>query len=85
MGLLVRQVSAELARKVVIGCCSALAELEADVECWADVWPGEARLTEFLVPRVFRGPHPLSHRFRLPFVAFESARGIDPVDFDSRD
>jgi phosphohistidine phosphatase len=29
----------------------ALAELEADVERWADVSPGEARLTEFVVPR----------------------------------
>ncbi len=29
----------------------ALAELEADVVRWADVAPGEARLTEFVVPR----------------------------------
>jgi len=29
----------------------ALAELEADVEHWAEVSPGEARLTEFVVPR----------------------------------
>ncbi len=29
----------------------ALAELEADVERWADVSPGEARLTKFVVPR----------------------------------
>jgi phosphohistidine phosphatase len=29
----------------------ALARLEADVERWADVAPGEARLTEFVVPR----------------------------------
>ena len=29
----------------------ALAELEADVVHWADVAPGEARLTEFVVPR----------------------------------
>jgi phosphohistidine phosphatase len=32
----------------------ALAELEADVERWADVAPGEARLTEFVVPRELR-------------------------------
>ena len=29
----------------------ALAELEAGVVHWADVAPGEARLTEFVVPR----------------------------------
>jgi phosphohistidine phosphatase len=29
----------------------ALAELEADVTCWADVTPSEARLTKFVVPR----------------------------------
>jgi phosphohistidine phosphatase len=29
----------------------ALAKLEANVERWADVAPGEARLTEFVVPR----------------------------------
>ena len=29
----------------------ALAALEADVARWADVAPGEARLTEFVVPR----------------------------------
>jgi phosphohistidine phosphatase len=29
----------------------ALAKLEADVERWADVSPGGARLTEFVVPR----------------------------------
>jgi phosphohistidine phosphatase len=28
-----------------------LAKLEADVQRWADVAPGEARLTEFVVPR----------------------------------
>jgi hypothetical protein len=33
---------------------SALAELEADVERWADVAPGEARLTEFVVSRELR-------------------------------
>jgi phosphohistidine phosphatase len=32
----------------------ALAELEADVERWADVSPGEARLTRFVVPRELR-------------------------------
>lgn len=32
----------------------ALAELEADVERWADLAPGEARLTEFVVPRELR-------------------------------
>jgi phosphohistidine phosphatase len=29
----------------------ALAELEADVERWADISPGEAQLTEFVLPR----------------------------------
>ena len=29
----------------------ALAELEAEVERWADVSPGEVRLTEFVLPR----------------------------------
>ena len=29
----------------------ALAELEAEVDRWADVSPGEARLTEFVLPR----------------------------------
>ena len=32
----------------------ALAELEADVVRWADVSPGEARLTEFVVPQELR-------------------------------
>jgi phosphohistidine phosphatase len=32
----------------------ALAVLEADVARWADVAPGEARLTEFVVPRELR-------------------------------
>jgi phosphohistidine phosphatase len=32
----------------------ALAELETDVERWADVLPGEARLTEFVLPRELR-------------------------------
>ena len=32
----------------------ALAELETDVERWADVSPGAARLTEFVVPRELR-------------------------------
>jgi len=32
----------------------ALAELETDVERWADVSPGEARLTEFVLPRELR-------------------------------
>ena len=31
-----------------------LAALEADVVRWADVAPGEARLTEFVVPRELR-------------------------------
>jgi phosphohistidine phosphatase len=32
----------------------ALAELEADVECWADVSPGKALLTRLVVPRELR-------------------------------